>query len=91
MGIPNYRERLRLNYVPQLFYNNGSIKKQHEFKREYDLYQNSYFLWVQLIDSIPEKWKLIIKKHSRKRLENYDFRRININRIIFYIDFKGIK
>ena len=27
MGIPNYRERLRLNYVPQLFYNNGSIKK----------------------------------------------------------------
>ena len=39
-----------INYVSQLFKNNGSIKKWHEFKREYDLHQNSYFQWVQLID-----------------------------------------
>ena len=31
-------------------------------KREYDLHQNSYFQWVQLTDSIIEKWKFIIKK-----------------------------
>ena len=30
-----------VNYVSQLFNNNGSIKKWHEFKREYDLHWNS--------------------------------------------------
>ena len=38
------------NYVSQLFNNSGSIKKWHKFNREYDLHQNSYFQWVQLID-----------------------------------------
>ena len=27
-----------------------SLKKWHEFKREYDLHENSYFQFVQLID-----------------------------------------
>ena len=44
-----------INYVSQLFDNNGSIKKWHRFKRENNLHMNSYFQWVQLIDSIPEK------------------------------------
>ena len=48
-----------INFVLQFFNNNGSIKKWHKFKREHDLHQNSYFQWVQLIDSIPEKWKLM--------------------------------
>ena len=34
----------------------------HNVKREYNLRENSYFQWVQLIDSIPEKSKFIIKK-----------------------------
>ena len=51
-----------INRVSQFFKNNGSIKKWHEFKREYDLHQNSYFQLVQLIDFIPEKWKSTIKK-----------------------------
>ena len=46
-----------INYVSQLFNNNGSIKKWHKFEGEYDLHQNSYFQWVQLIDW---KWKFII-------------------------------
>ena len=50
-----------INYVSQLFNNNGSIKRWHKFKGEYNLHQN-YSQWVQLIDSIPEKWKFIIKK-----------------------------
>ena len=54
-----------MNYVSQLFDNNGSIKKWHKFKREYNLHQNSYFHWVQLIDSITEKWKFIIKKQKQ--------------------------
>ena len=41
----------------------GTIKKWHEFKREYDLHETYYFQWVQLIDSIPKKWKFIIKKN----------------------------
>ena len=48
--------------------NNGPIKKWHKFKREYNLHQNSYFQWVQLIDSIPEKWKFIIKKTMKLQL-----------------------
>ena len=44
-----------INFVSQLFNNNGSIKKCHKFKRECNLHQNSYFQWVELIDSIPGK------------------------------------
>ena len=33
------------------------MKKWHEFKRDFDLHDNSYFQWVQPIDSVPEKWK----------------------------------
>ena len=44
-----------INYVSQLFNNDGFIKKWHKFKKECNLHQNSYFQWVQLIDSIPEK------------------------------------
>ena len=44
-----------LNIEPGISFINGSIKKWHKFKRRYDLPQNSYFQWVQLIDSIPEK------------------------------------
>ena len=58
-GFPKQKN---INYISELFNNSGSIKKWHKFKREYDLHQNSYFQWVQLIDSIPEKWKFIIKK-----------------------------
>ena len=36
--------------VSQLFNNHGSIKKWHEFKREYDLHENPYSQWMQLID-----------------------------------------
>ena len=44
-------------------------KKWHKFKREYNLYQNSYFQWVELIDSIPGKRKFIIKKIKKKNNE----------------------
>ena len=60
-----------INRVSQFFKNNGSIKKWHEFKREYDLHQNSYFQLVQLIDFIPEKWKSTITKNNEI---DYNFR-----------------
>ena len=52
-----------INYVSQLFSKNGSIKKWHEFKKEYNLHESSYFKWLQLVDSIPERWKYVIKEN----------------------------
>ena len=56
------------NHVSQLFNNNGSTKKWHDFKRDYNLHENSYFHWIHLIHSIPEKWKSIIKKTMKLQL-----------------------
>ena len=50
----------------QLLYGNGPVKKLHEIRREDNLHEKSYFKWVQLIDSIPERWKFIFK-------ENYEY------------------
>ena len=52
-----------INYVSQLFSDNGSIKQWHEFKREHNLHESFYFQWLQLIDSIPQRWKVIIKEN----------------------------
>ena len=73
-----------INYVSQLFNNNGLIKKWHKLKEEYNLHQNSYFQWVQLIDSIPEKWKFIIKKNNEvaANLTTHDHHLIKGSRVI---------
>ena len=52
-----------IKYVLQLFIDNGSIKQWHEFKREHNLHESFYFHWLQLIDSIPERCKFIIKEN----------------------------
>ena len=53
-----------LNFVSQLFNTNGLIKARHLLKQEYHLNNNSNFQWLQLINSVPEKWKLTIKQSS---------------------------
>ena len=53
-----------MNFVSQLFDTNGSIKAWHLLKQEYHLNNNNCFQWLQLINSIPEKWKLTIKQSS---------------------------
>ena len=53
--------RKNINYASQLFTDNGSIKQWHEFKREHNPHESFYFQWLQLIDSIPQRWKIIIK------------------------------
>ena len=50
--------------VSQLFHKNGTIKSWHLLKQEYRLNNNSHLQWQQLINSIPEKWKLAIKQSS---------------------------
>ena len=54
-----------INYVSQLFSDNGSIKQRHGFKRDYNLHESSCFQWLQLIDSIPERSKFIIKENFK--------------------------
>ena len=53
-----------LSFFCHLFDKNGTIKAWHLLKQEYHLNNNSYFRWLQLINSIPEKWKLTIKQSS---------------------------
>ena len=52
-----------INYVSQLFSENGSIKQWHKFKRERNLHESFYFQWLQLIDAIPQRWEIIIKEN----------------------------
>ena len=47
----------------QLFSENGSIKQWHDIKREHSQDESFYFQLLQLIDSIPQRWKIIIKEN----------------------------
>ena len=53
-----------LSFVSQLFDKNGTIKAWHLLKHKYHLNNRSCFRWLQLINSITEKWKLTIKQSS---------------------------
>ena len=46
-----------LNYVAQLFDDNGEIKDWEIIKLEFNLENKFYLFWIQLIDSIPVSWK----------------------------------
>ena len=43
-----------------IFSHNRSIKLWHEFKREPNLHEFFSFQWLQIIDSIPQRWEMII-------------------------------
>ena len=46
----------------QLVDKNGSFKDWHTVKHEYDLQNNLYFQWMQLVNAIPSNWKNIVKQ-----------------------------
>ena len=48
----------------QLADRNGVFKDWNTRKNEYDLQNNLYFQWVQLISSIRSNWKNIIKQNN---------------------------
>ena len=52
-----------LNYVTQLFYDTGNTKEWMKLKHEFNLNNNLYFKWMQLIHSIPQKWKNTIQNN----------------------------
>ena len=49
------------NYVTQLFDDTGNTKQRIKLKQEFNLNNNLYFKWMQLLHSIPQKWKNTIK------------------------------
>ena len=51
-----------LNFVYQLFDNNGSVKSWSSIKEEFDFNNISNFKWQQLIYAILSLWKKIIKE-----------------------------
>ena len=52
-----------LNYVTQLFSDTGNTKEWMKLKHEFNLNNNLYFKWMQLIHSIPQKWKNTINNN----------------------------
>ena len=48
----------------QLVDRNGVFKNWNTLKHEYDLQNNLYFQWMQLISAIPSNWKNIIKQNN---------------------------
>ena len=49
-----------LNYVTQLFDDMGNTKEWMKLKHEFNLNNYLYFKWMQVIHSIPQKWKITI-------------------------------
>ena len=68
-----------ISSVSQLFSDNGSIKQWDEFKREHNQHESFYFQWLQLIDPIPQRWEILMKK-------NYE----NANNLIIH-DYRLVK
>ena len=68
-----------LNYVNQLFDDRANTKEWIKLKHEFNLNNNLYFKCMQLIHSIPRKWRNTIKNNriSEKLLF--------LNHVIFYL------
>ena len=71
-----------INHVLQLSSDNGSIEKWHEFKREYNLHESSYFKWLQLVDSIRGRCKFIIRENYATNMIIHNHHLIKGSRVI---------
>ena len=60
-----------VNNVIDLFASNGKVKTWRLLKNEFDLSNDMYFQWMQIINAIPKQWK-------EKLLENASGNPINI-------------
>ena len=55
-----------LNFVGQLFNDNGNIKPWKDLKIEFHLKDTHKIYWLQIIDALPKTWKDIILKDEGK-------------------------
>ena len=53
-----------INFIPELFNADGSVKNWNILKTEYALQNKYQFCWIQVINAIPEMWKKSIKQTS---------------------------
>ena len=51
-----------LNFIGQLFSENGNIKPWKDLKIEFHLKDTHKIYWLQIIDALPKTWKDIILK-----------------------------
>ena len=54
-----------LNFIGQLFNDNGNIKPWKDLKIEFHLKYTRKIYWLQIIDALPKTWKDIILKDKR--------------------------
>ena len=50
----------KINFVSDLFDENGELKSWQKILSDFQLTQKSYFKWFQLIHAIPRPWKLAV-------------------------------
>ena len=50
----------KINFVSDLFDENGELKSRQKILNDFQLTQKSYFKWFQLIHAIPRPWKLAV-------------------------------
>ena len=53
----------KISIRSQHFSDDGSIKHCNQFMRERNLHESFCFQWLPIIDSIPQRWKVIIKEN----------------------------
>ena len=46
-----------INFVGQIFHENGKTKSWDYIKSEYNLESKLKYCWIQLIDALPKLWK----------------------------------
>ena len=63
-----FSKEKKINYFLQLFGDNCSIKKCNGRKRKYDLHENSYFQWLQLIVNSKNNNKKTLFQKDRNLL-----------------------
>ena len=68
LTLPNFNfvEIININFVDQLVNESCQFKKWKTLKDEYDLDNEMYFQWAQLIHAIPQIWKDKIKQNLSK-------------------------
>ena len=50
----------KINYISDLFDENGELKSWQKILSDFQLTQKSYFKWFQLKHAIPKSWKLAV-------------------------------
>ena len=65
----NRLAKMGVNFIKDLYTENGALKTWQQFKNELNCTENMYFLWRQIIASIPGPWKRMIHEDHGKSIK----------------------